>query len=236
MSDNIDTRFSPALHPENVRGIDGYDDETRSYLAPTEEAFTAAYTGITAVWDTRAVLDKDTSRNDDAKVLQLDALAGKQLLHITSTFDRARGNLVKAIDGIERELTAPVQSRAGVAVAGEIRSYCNALPTDKQLGFIERAINSGDETTIGALLGAPPYLSGLTPEMQQAWTKIYREKNMPDKAKRLRAMQGAVEMIEQRAGLVFSALEKAVGAPRHKIQRLREASTAAEKALIMAQP
>lgn len=236
MAEDVSTKISPSLHPENVKQIDGYDDDTRVFLAPTEEAFTAAYNGVQAVWDVRAVLDKDTSRNDDAKLLQIDALANKQLDHITRTFDRARENLTKAIAGIERELTAPVQSRAGVAVATEIRAHCKALPTGERIGFIQRAIDAGDEATVSSLLGAPPYLSGLTPELQAAYTKVYREKNMPDVAKRLRAMTGARDMIEQRGGLIFKALEDAVGARPDKARKLREASTAADRALIMAQP
>lgn len=236
MSEDISTKISPSLHPDNVRNLDGYDDNTRAYLAPTEEAFTTAYTRIQAVWDTRAAVEKDTSRNEDAKILQVDAFASKHLDHITRTFDRTRDNLNKSIASIERELTAPVETRAGVSVAREIRAYCKALKTEERIGFIKRAIDAGDEATVSSLLGAPSYLSGLTPELQQVYTKVYREKNMPDVAKRLRAMTGARDMIEQRAGLVFGQMEKAIGAPAHKVRKLRDASTAAEKALILSQP
>ena len=35
MTDNVDPRITPTLHPENVKNIEGYDDQTAPYLAPT---------------------------------------------------------------------------------------------------------------------------------------------------------------------------------------------------------
>ncbi len=40
-------------------------------------------------------------------------------------------------------------------------------------------------------------------------------------------------MIEERAGLVFKELEKAVGAPPHKAAALRKAKTEAEQAFVL---
>ena len=77
------------------------------------------------------------------------------------------------------------------------------------------------------------FLSGLTPEFQKIYLRLYHEKNSPEKAKRLKVMQGAKTLIEERAGLVFKELEKAVGAPPHKAKALREAKTAAEKAFVL---
>ena len=34
MSDSFDTRVSVSLHPANLTKMDGYDDDTRSFLAP----------------------------------------------------------------------------------------------------------------------------------------------------------------------------------------------------------
>ena len=39
---NVDVRVSPGLHPDNVKQIDGYDDDTAPYLAPTMTAFSTA--------------------------------------------------------------------------------------------------------------------------------------------------------------------------------------------------
>ena len=40
MSDNISIHVTPALHPDNVKSIDGYDADTEAVLAPTMTAWT----------------------------------------------------------------------------------------------------------------------------------------------------------------------------------------------------
>jgi hypothetical protein len=84
------------------------------------------------------------------------------------------------------------------------------------------------------VLGAPAYLSGLTPEFKATYLRHYHTQNSPQMAKRLKVFQGAKALIEERAGLVHSQLEKAVGAPPHKARALREAKSAADRHFVMA--
>ncbi len=46
-------------------------------------------------------------------------------------------------------------------------------------------------------------------------------------------MKGAKQMIEERAGLVFESMTRAVGAPPHKAAALRKAKTEAEQAFVL---
>lgn len=69
--------------------------------------------------------------------------------------------------------------------------------------------------------------------MQTILTRQWHERNSPQLAQRLKAMSGARDLIVQRSGLVFKELEKAVGAPPHKVAALRAAKTAAERAFVM---
>lgn len=233
MADDIDTRITPALHPQNVKEVDGWDAETAPILAPTETAFSTAYEGIRAVHDARALADKNPAWTDEAKIIQVDAFARKHLDKITRTFDSTRANLEKSITHIEQELSQPVTSRAAAPIAAEIRSYVRGLDTAKLHSFIQNAMDNGDHETVTSLLGAPPYLSGLTPEFQRTYLRFYHERNQPHLAKRLKAMQGAKALIEKNAPLVFTAMEAAVGGSSAKANKLREANTAAERALAM---
>ena len=45
MADEIGTRVAADLHPGVVTGLDSYDDDTATNLAPTVTAFTGAYRG-----------------------------------------------------------------------------------------------------------------------------------------------------------------------------------------------
>lgn len=233
MPDQVDTRISPALHAQNVQEIDGYDDLTAPYLAPTETAFSAAYQGCIAVFDARAKAATNPEWNEAAQIIATDDFARKHLDRISRTFDGVRINLEKGITHIEAQLTAPITSKAAQSIAAEVRSFVRGMDTEKRHGFIQQALDSGDDVTITALLGAPAYLSGLNADFQQSYTRLYHERNSPEVAKRLLAMQGAKAMIEERAGLVFIEMEKAIGCPPAKAKRLREAKTAAEKAFIM---
>lgn len=230
MSDYIDSRVTPSLHPDTVKSIDGYDDETALVLGPTVTAFDTAYQAVIAVHDARALADKNPSWPEERKILESDNLARRKLDQVTRAFDAELSRLGKAVAHLEGELTAPLTMKAAASIAQEIRAHVKAMNTEQRHDFVRAALDSGDEVTFSSVCAAPPYLSGLTSELQQSFTRLWHEKQSPDMAKRLRAMQGAKTMIEQRAGLVFPELTKAVGASPQKAKRLREANTAAERA------
>ena len=226
----VDTRISAALHPGVVTKIDGYGDDTKDTLADTMTAFSVAYEGVRAVWDARGKVEMDTSKTADARLLQLDTFAKKKLDAITRRFDATRDRLVKGIGFLEGELAQPLTEKAASAMGAEIRAHVKALTTAERGAFIERAMSDGDEETVAALLGAKPYLSGMTPEMQVAHTRHWNTLRQPEKAKRLHVLQQAKAMIERDAGKVFKAMEDAVGGTSTKARMVREAQMAADKA------
>jgi len=226
----VDTRISAALHPGVVTKIDGYGDDTKDTLADTMTAFSVAYEGVRAVWDARGKVEMDTSKTADARLLQLDTFAKKKLDTITRSFDATRDRLVKGIGFLEGELAQPLTEKAASAMGAEIRAHVKALTTSERGAFIERAMSNGDEETVAALLGAKPYLSGMTPEMQVAHTRHWNTLRQPEKAKRLHVLQQAKAMIERDAGKVFKAMEDAVGGTSTKARMVREAQMAADKA------
>lgn len=236
MTDNIDSRITPSLHPDNVKQIEGYDSETAEVLAPTMTAFSEAYEGVRAIWTARAVVERNQAWNEEARIIQMDGFAQKQLNRITRTFDSVHASLVKGIAALEQQLSQPLESRAAVAVAAEIRGHCKSLPSEQRHSFMQQALNGNDHITASAVLGAPPYLSGFDAQFQQVYTRRWHELQYPAVSKRLTAMKGAKAMIEGRAGLVFGAMENAMGSTFEKARKLREAHTAAERALVVGNP
>lgn len=233
MKPDIDTKVTPALHPENVTQIEGYDEETAVYLAPTVTAFSEAYDGIRATWAAREAAAKNPTLNEAAQIIETDSYAQKQFARIARGFDSVRGTLEKSIGALEQQLSAPLESKAAHPVASEIRAHVKNLSTEKRHIFIKSAVDSGDALTVSSVLGAPAYLSGLDQEFQPIYTRLWNERQSPEVTKRLKVMIGAKELIEKRAGLVFKELEKAVGAPPHKARALREAKTNSEKAFVL---
>lgn len=230
MSDNIDTRVTPSLHPINVQKIDGYDDETSTLLGPTESAFAHAYEQLGKVHDASEVVRADPTLTEAAALVKAQDYADKAFATIAKKFDSATANLNVIIAGIEKELSSPVESMASSTLSAEIRSYCKSLPQGERMSFVTKAIKDGDTRTASAVLGGPAYLSGLESDMQAVLTRQFHEHREPLKAKRLRAAKGALTLIGERAGRVFSEIEKAVGADPRKVARFRAAAAKTAKA------
>ena len=211
MSEEIDTRVAPDLHPGNVKALDCYDEDTETILGPTVAAFTEAYTGIAKVHDAKEKATTNPTWNDARQLIETDAFGQKVFTQIAKRFDSAAANLKTVIGGIEREFAAPIESKAAGTIAAEIRAHVKGLKTSERMAFVQAAIQDGDQRTATAILGAPSYLSGLDRDLQTTLTRIYHEHHEPVKAKRLRAAQAGLELIENRGGLVHTQLAKAIG-------------------------
>lgn len=236
MADEIqdaDTRVTPSFHPQTVRAIDEYDDDTASILAGTEAAFNEAYIGVGRVHDASAASKRNPAWNEAAALIETQNFADKIATGLLKRFDSATAGLNRVIEGLERDLSQPIESRGVGAMAGEIRSYVHSLPEGQRMGFIRNAIEAGDERTVGAVLGGVPYLSGITPEMQNVLLRLHHEKSNPRAAKQLRAAKAGLELLGERGGLIFKEMEKAVGAKQAKVQQLRAAKAAAEKSFVV---
>jgi hypothetical protein len=244
LADTIDTRITSGLHPENVKAIDGYDDDTALVLEPTERAFAAAYEGVKSVWRAKDAVANDPTLTESARILKVDDMATKVQGKLTREFDSVRVNLEKGIAHIEGELTAPVTAKASHGMADSIRTHVKNLSAGERMPFIHEAINDGDDLTASSILGAPAYLSGIDANMKQTFTRMYHERTSPALAKRLRVMTAAKELVEQRGGLILSQLEKAVGVvevkskqgmvvKRIRPQELREQRDKSDKAFAL---
>lgn len=233
MSTEVSTQVTPALHPDNVKQIDGYDETTALVLGMTETAFDTAYKGVISVTNAREKAKTNPTWNEAQQIIHTQEFADKVMTTVTKQFDNARGNLVKGINYLEAELNVPLTEAAAGAFGKEIRDHMKGLNTAERQAFIQRHIDAGDERVVSAILGAPPFLSGLDANMQTTLTRFWHMKRQPDKAARLKVMQGAKDLIENRAGLVFKELEKAVGMRPDKVRLLRQAKTEAEKAFLL---
>lgn len=233
MADEIDTRVTPSFHPETVQAIAEYDDDTSSILAGTVSAFTEAYIAVGRVHDASAASKTNPAWNEAAALIHTADFADKLTLQLAKRFDSATAGLTRVIEGLESELSQPIEGKGVGAMAGEIRAYVHSLPDGQQMSFIRNAIEQGDERTVGACLGGPAYLCGITPEVQKVLLKLYHEKANPRAAKQLRAAKAGLELLGERGGLVFGEMEKAVGAKQAKVQKLRAAKAAAEKSFVV---
>ncbi|WP_333830519.1 hypothetical protein [Pararhodobacter sp.] len=229
----VGTLVTPSLHPQTVASLEDYDDDTKGELAQVVTAFDTAYKGIAQVFEAREKAKQNLAWSEATQTIMAQDFADKVFAKVAGGFDKVHRNLTSGIAALEKELTGPMDTAAAGRFGREIRDHVKALPDGKRTPFVIDAIERGDFDAAAAVLSAPAYLSGLTEAMQANLVRQWHTKQNPVKEKRLRAMQAALDLVHQRGGLVFKELERAVGAPPHKVKALRDANTAAEKAFVM---
>jgi len=233
MSEEVDTRITPSLHPLNIRELEDYGDDTAPYLGQSETALSTAYLGFQDIHAAREAAAKDPTLNPAAQAIKTDDYARRVFGKITQSFDSASANLDRTITALEQQLTAPIESKASHGISAEIRAFVKGLDTGERMSFLQKAIERGDIQSASSVLGAPAYLSGLDADMQATFVRLYHERMSPREAKQVRAMKAAKALIEDRGPLLFKELEKSVGMPLARVHALRAAKTESERAFVL---
>ncbi|WP_126665528.1 hypothetical protein [Croceibacterium ferulae] len=172
----------------------------------------------------------DPTHTEEHRILIVGKVAAKEQERLLRRFDVATANITKAAEHIERELSVPVESKASLNVASEIRAHSRSLDS-KAVDFVRERINSGDDLSVSAVLGAPSYLSGLSDEMRTVLTRQWHERQNPALVQRLTLMRATLDKLNTDAGKVFIEMEKAVGADPSKVRNIGAAHEAAQAAL-----
>ncbi|HCZ01730.1 MAG TPA: hypothetical protein DHV56_17330 [Rhodobacter sp.] len=239
----VDTRITASLHPQSVASLDEYDSDTEGELQQVVQAFTSVYEGVGKVLDVRDMAVKNTAWSEDMRTIKVQEMADRAFAKFAPQLDKAFHNMRAGAELIEKQLSAPVEARAAHSISAEIRAHVKGLaerqgtstldkrPGQSAVGFVQAAIQNGDAATVTAVLGAPAYLSGIDPKMQEVLLRQWHEKANPVAAKRLRAMRAVMDLIQDRAPLIHMELERVVGKSPAYAKMLRDKHNAAEKAL-----
>jgi len=205
----IDTRFTPSLHPRSLTGLDGVDDATAPVIASATEALEGACTFLTAVYDFRSAAFSDPTKTEPAALLATDDFSASKLPGVTRKFDSAIARFGTTITSLEADLAAPVKQKAAETVSTEVRAHLKASPN--RIDIVRQAIQDGDDEVACAALGGPAMLSGLSPEIHRALLREYHSARSPVVAQRLKALTNAKAYLEQHGAKVLSEAIKAVG-------------------------
>jgi hypothetical protein len=211
MSDETDTRISPTLHPGIADEIADYDDDTRPLLGATETAVSEAFNALKSIHDAKAAAATNPTLNEFAQLIAVDNHAEKRMTKVYASWSRAVDVLNNNIATMENDLYAPVESKASRTMATEIRQHFAGLKDGEKMNALRKAIESGDETTATAVLGAPSYLSGLSEEMHAEYLRDWHNAQRPVEAKKIRAMRAATDLLNDRYKLLTNAHREAVG-------------------------
>jgi hypothetical protein len=232
MSVNIDTRVSPALDPETYRAMEGYNDDTRMFVDDVVNAFNDAYLTVGKVHDARRLAESNPAWTPENRILIVGKEANKQKERVSKRLDLAHRDLKARIAHTEGELSRPLTERAGLgSLNGEVRSFVRGLDRSQREAFMNAALERDDGPTLEAILGAQPFLSGLTPLDHEHYLRLHHVKKNPHLVVRLDLMRRMLDMIHRNGPVVHAQFEKAVGAKPSLVGALHVANEQALAAL-----
>lgn len=230
MEIEINANVSPTLHPDSLAAFPEYAEDTMGYVSGATHALTVAYQAVSAIHKARDAARKNPTINADAAVVLIADFARKAQERATVSLDSALSSMSKGIAHLEAEMNAPLQSSASSLVSQEIRSFVKSLSTAKRLDFLAVAQRNGDETTLRAVLGAPPYLSGLTDEERVTRTQMFHMARDPLSARRLALMKQVKGKLENINTVLFPGVEAAMGSTWAQARVVSDATRRAERA------
>lgn len=232
MSNSIDHRVTPALHPDNLVQLEGYGEDVAPFIASVAEVFSDAYITLGKLHDAKAAAAKNQAWTEAQQVLLVSKEADKQQARLCKKFDHVHATLTKQVAHFEQQLTQPLKEKAGMgSLNTEVRAHAKALSHEDRQKLVEDAFAANDTDTLQALLGAQPFLSGMMPEVHAYYTRQFHERQNPDIAKRLTVTRSALRAVQERAPLLFPQIEAVLGTDRKKVASIAARNSAALAAL-----
>lgn len=212
---------SPALDAQNIRthpefaACDGYACDLAL------GAMDALQDVTRKVIAAREVLRETGIKAEAEQVLEVFDLHGKLFPSATRKVDAAAKALDSAIAHHEGELRKAVTQGATGPFAAEIRGVVRGMTTAERQSFVTQAVTKGDTTVLGAVLGAPPVLTGLSAEMVQALTERANTLREPKLARQLNLMRHARDKLNAAASVFMLSTDKMIGARHTTVSTLR---------------
>jgi len=222
---------SPSLNEGLIDGIEGAEDFA-GYLAPAKNALSHASESLKSIDAAWQALRSDQSKSELQKAMVLAPAAIKKQEAILRVFSKASEDLDKAVELIEKELSAPVVAAATASPTNaELRTVIRNMPKAEREALIDTAVREGDTTVTNAVLGVHPLITGVDPLRHSMWTRQIREKANPELVRRLAATKKAIEVIERAAPIALKQVEQAMRANFADVAKAQKMADASAEAL-----
>lgn len=232
MVEKIDTRISPAIDGELIRLMDGYTEETAKFVGGVASFFDVARQTLSKIHEARTLWQSNPAVTKEGAIVIVAKEAQSLQTKVLQRYDQTAQGLEANIAHTEAQLAEPIVELASRGpVNAEVRSYARGLNTKERNAFMREALESGDEATLAAVLGAQPFLSGLTPLDREHFLREYHTRKRPDLVQRLDVMRKALERLHDSKPILFKQFEKAVGASMGDAAALMRRDDAAKAAL-----
>lgn len=234
MSVPVNSRVTPALDPETYLAVEGVNDSTRGYVDDVISFCNDAYATLGKLHVAKDLVDGNPAWTAEQKVLTMGAEATKQKNRLAQKLDRTVRDLESRIAHTEQELLKPVQQAAAGPLAKEVRQHFKGLSSGERSKLIREALEADDEATLQAVLGAQPFLSGLTVVDRDHFIGLYHAKKQPHLVERRDVMIRVRDLLNNSGanGAAFHrAFEHVVGAKPGEVLAIEKANQRALDAL-----
>jgi hypothetical protein len=167
----------------------------------------------------------DPTMTPEAQFLDIERRAQSGLDDNAKKVGSARVALENRTAAVEND----IQSRMELSEsdhAGEIRAHVLKMDDGERVTFVHKAIEAGDKETVGAILKAPAYLSGLEAKQHSALMDAYREKVAGD----LVALKAVYLKATKINDMAFNQYVVAHGIifPKEKVEEIEARASAAK--------
>lgn len=219
----IRTDVPPSMHPEIlsplVDTMDVADTWGPPALAVAREALTAAYRLYGAIEDAEKALlgaaPTEGRRRLNGREDEFVEAATRAFERNSPVIDKRLAELKTYAGYFEAKLAKVVEypegrGTPGVAMATEIRTHLKSLKASERVGFLGRAVETGDRQTVAAFLSAPAFLSGADGKDQERVRAHAYEKWDPLTSGQLAAVRTMIDRVQAAGGKLFSRYAEAL--------------------------
>jgi hypothetical protein len=225
-----------SLHPANVEAISS-DEAITPYLKPVVSAFAATYATLSDLHAARVKGEANSAWTKSQVTLEVAKVAAISQDKLIARFQALDKTLDTQIAHLNKSLDTPLKQAAERnVISAEIRSHFKGLSNGDRMKALADAHERGDAEILGAVLGAPSMLSGLTPEMHALSTRKWNQKAQPEVSARFEALTKARALVNDRAPLLLTEFEKTTGSTWARINKLKTQQTEAERAFVLRDP
>lgn len=171
----------PDSHPAVIRG-DG----------PGAELGRGA---LTAMYDVAGKVGDTAGRVQDKA--RLAAAAQPIIERGIQQANRAMTAMRQQVEHLDKEIAGVLRAPVEPHLAGQVRAHWAGQGNTKAFKGLHDAIEAGDRETVSAVLNAPSYLSGLSPENHALLRTMAARKFAPDKVARREETADALARVER---------------------------------------
>lgn len=124
--------------------------------------------------------NRNPSETPEAHALRVNRAAQKLAEQVKASSNRINDNITEGSAAIQNRLDAATGLADNSARGREIRDLFRTMKMSEQLDLLKNRMNARDNEMLGAILSAPPYLTGLDPDVHGKMREMYENKVAPE--------------------------------------------------------